>query len=163
MSPTEEARPDLAPAEKILEQMRKPYGTIGKDKLIPILQQVQQAYGYLPPPVLTWMSRETGIPTSRMHGVITFYAQFYTEAHGRHTVRCCQGTACHVKNGRRIAETISDELGVREGGTTDDMRFTFETVACLGTCFLAPVIMVDGDYYGQLTSNKIASILKKYE
>ncbi len=163
MTPSQESRHDLELAEKILKQARNPDGTIGKDELIPILQNVQKAYGYLPPPVLTWVSRQTGIPTSRMYGVITFYAQFYTEPHGRHTVRCCQGTACHVKNGRRIAETISSELGVAEGATTGDMRFTFETVACLGTCFLAPVIMVDGDYYGQLTPDKIASILKKYE
>ena len=107
MTPTQEKEHDLAPAEEILKQMRQPDGTIGKDKLIPILQDVQQAYGYLPPPVLTWISRETGIATSRMYGVITFYAQFYTEPHGRHTVRCCQGTACYVKNGRRIAETVT--------------------------------------------------------
>ena len=125
--------------------------------------ELQDAYGYLPPPVLSWVSKRTGIPTSRIYGVITFYAQFYLEPHGKHTIRCCQGTACHVKGGKRIADAIKQTLHVDEGGTTEDLRFTFETVACLGTCFLAPVMMVDNDYYGQLTADRIAGILNRYK
>ncbi|MBI9106004.1 MAG: NADH-quinone oxidoreductase subunit NuoE [Spirochaetales bacterium] len=133
------------------------------DSLIPILQKLQEAYGYLPVPVLKWVSGQTGIPTSRMHGVITFYTQFHTKPHGRHTVRICEGTACHVKGSPRISERISKELEIEPGATTKDMRFTFEIVACMGTCFLAPVMMVDEDYYGQLKPDKIKSILEKYE
>ncbi|TFG59050.1 MAG: NADH-quinone oxidoreductase subunit NuoE [Spirochaetales bacterium] len=149
---------DFKPAEEILQS----FGNLNHDKLIPLLQKIQEVYGYLPVPVLSWMSKKTGIPESRMHGVITFYSQFYTEPHGRHTIRCCEGTACHVKGSPRIADRIIEELNVKPGETTKDMRFTFETVACLGTCFLAPVMMVNNDYYGQLTADKVAPILKNY-
>jgi len=157
---------DMEAAEGILEDIRNARGGDGgpaAGDLIPILQRIQDAYGYLPPPVMQWVSERTGIPTARMYGVITFYSQFYTEPHGRHTIKCCQGTACHVKGGKRIAERITQLLDVEEGGTTSDMKFTFETVACLGTCFLAPVIMVDGDYYGRLTADKLEKILGQYE
>ena len=156
---------DLTGAEKILQEATA--GSEGReasaDLLIPLLQKMQDAFGYLPYPVLSWLSERTAIPLSRMYGVITFYSQFYTEPHGRHTIRCCQGTACHVKGGKRIAETIAGALEIEEGGTTADMRFTFETVACLGTCFLAPVMMVDDDYYGKLTPDRIKKILKNYD
>jgi NADH:ubiquinone oxidoreductase subunit E len=131
--------------------------------LIPLLQELQNGYGYLPMEVLKWVSGRTGIPMSRIYGVITFYTQFYLEPKGRHTIRCCEGTACHVKGGKRVAEAIVDELGVEAGGTTPDMKFTFETVQCLGTCFLAPVVMVDGDYYGEMTKDKLIKVLKQYE
>ena len=131
--------------------------------LIPLLQDLQDGYGYLPREILEWMSGQTGIPMSRIYGVITFYTQFYLEPKGRHTIRCCEGTACHVKGAKRIAESIADELDVEEGETTKDMKFTFETVQCLGTCFLAPVVMIDGDYYGEMTQDKLAKILKRYE
>ena len=155
---------DLKPAREIIESIKKSTNSRLdiSGRLIPSLQDLQSADGYLPIPVLHWVSRETRIPTSRMYGVITFYSQFYTEPHGRHTIRCCQGTACHVKGGKRIAEAIKKELEVGEGETTDDMRYTFETVACLGTCFLAPVMMIDNDYYGRLTPGRVPSILKKY-
>lgn len=149
---------DRRPAEEILRN----FEPVTPDKLIPLLQKLQEVYGYLPVPILTWMSGKTGIPESRMHGVITFYAQFYTEPHGRHTIRCCEGTACHVKGSPRIAERIEEELHIKPGETTEDMRFTFEAVACLGTCFLAPVMMVNNDYFGQLTPDKVAPILKNY-
>ena len=167
MAVASETEFELSIAEEILAGLgwtdRRDDGRDIAGQLIPLLQQLQDAYGYLPPPVLTWVSSHTGIPTSRMYGVITFYAQFYTEPHGKHTIRCCQGTACHVKGSRRIAEAIGHALDVEESGTTKDMLFTFETVACLGTCFLAPVMMVDGDYYGQLTPDRIAQILEKYD
>lgn len=161
----EETVIDMGIAEKILQSLgekRAEPGITGGD-LIPLLQAIQDAYGYLPHPVLSWLSGRTGIPLSRMYGVVTFYTQFYLEPRGRHTIRCCQGTACHVKGGKRIAETIAQVLDVEEGGNTSDMRFTFETVACLGTCFLAPVIMVNNDYYGQLTPDRIEKILESYK
>ncbi|OHB75543.1 MAG: NADH dehydrogenase [Planctomycetes bacterium RBG_16_55_9] len=131
--------------------------------LIPILQEVQKRYGYLPRDVLLEISERTKIPASRIYGVATFYEQFHLEPHGRHTVKCCRGTACHVKGGRQIIRAISRLLNIEPDQTTEDMRFTFETVACLGTCFLAPVMMVNNDYYGNLKPNRIEGILKKYE
>ena len=134
----------------------------GSNDLIPILQQIQNEYGYLPKDVLTEMSKRTGIPASRIYGVMTFYEQFHFKPQGRHMIRCCRGTACHVKDGTKITEEIKSQLGAEPGETTDDMRFTFETVACLGTCFLAPVIMIDNDYYGHLEPKDIKGILERY-
>lgn len=156
---------DLNPAQGIIEEFRRNLdpATGGiETRLIPLLQEIQEMYNYLPRPVLDLMCRETGIPASRVHGVITFYAQFSTTPRGRHTIRCCQGTACHVKGSERISERIREELGIEDGETTGDMRYTFENVACLGTCFLAPVMMIDGDYYGNLTSDRVPEILSEY-
>lgn len=134
----------------------------GQGALIPLLQEIQRAYGYLPKPILMEMSRRTGIEASRIYGVATFYEQFYLEPHGRHTIRCCRGTACHVKGGPKITKAVEQILGVKPGETTEDMRFTFETVACLGTCFLAPAMMINNDYYGHLDARKVKSILQGY-
>ncbi|MHC4727719.1 MAG: NADH-quinone oxidoreductase subunit NuoE [Planctomycetota bacterium] len=149
---------DTEPLEKILTSIPN----ADPNDLIPILQEVQKAYGYLPKPILMEVSERTGIPASRIYGVATFYEQFYLEPRGRHTVKCCRGTACHVRGGPDIIKAIEQALGIEQNQTTDDMRYTFETVACLGTCFLAPVIMVNNDYYGHLSSGKIKSILEKY-
>ena len=130
--------------------------------LIPILQQIQKAYGYLPPEVLQELCNRTGIAASQVYGVVTFYEQFYLEPHGRHTIKCCRGTACHVKGGPEIIRSVKRSLGIEPGETTDDMKFTFETVPCLGTCFLAPAMMVDSDYYGHLIAKNIDEILKNY-
>ena len=148
----------LEPLDEILESMPN----ADDCDLIPILQKIQAAYGYLPPSVLKAASDRTGIAASRIYGVATFYEQFYLEPHGRHTIRCCRGTACHVKGGRGIIKAIRRILGVEEGETTKDMLFTFETVACLGTCFLGPVMMVNNDYYGHLAPNKVKYILERY-
>jgi len=149
---------DLDPLDAILSRL----GDVTADKLIPMLQEIQGEYGYLPPEALMEASSRTGIPASRMYGVATFYEQFHLEPHGRHTIRCCRGTACHVRGGREIIRAVQRELGVEEGETTEDMKFTFETVACLGTCFLAPVMMVDNDYYGLLTPDKVKKALDSY-
>jgi len=148
----------LEPLDKILASMPN----AGFSELIPILQKIQEAYGYLPPSVMMVVSSRTGIAASRIYGVATFYEQFHLEPHGRHTIKCCRGTACHVKGGRDIIRAISRILRVQEGETTEDMRFTFETVACLGTCFLGPVMMVNNDYYGHLAPNKVRDILERY-
>jgi NADH-quinone oxidoreductase subunit E len=158
MDSCEEVALDLEPLDGILTSL----GDVNDDALIPVLQKIQKSYGYLPPKVLTEMSDRTGIPASRVFGVATFYEQFHLTPHGRYTIRCCRGTACHVRGGKKIIQAIMRNLDLEEGGTTDDMRFTFETVACLGTCFLAPAMMVNNDYYGHLTANKIKSILKSY-
>ena len=158
---------DLSPADLIVDEFdesaRKRGQKVGPGDLIPLLQQVQAEYGYLPLPVLAHVSERTGIPASRIYGVATFYSQFRFTKSGRHTIRCCRGTACHVRGSKDIADTLVRELNVEEGGTTEDMRFTFEVVACLGTCFLAPVIMVDNDYYGSVTPERVKEVLKSYE
>ena len=150
---------DLAPLEKILTSRE----TIESSDLVPLLQDIQAAYGYLPRTVLLEMSRRTGLPASQIYGVATFYEQFYLEPHGKHTIRCCRGTACHVRGAQEMIQTVNRELDISEGQTTEDMRFTFETVACLGTCFLAPVIMVNEDYYGNVTANMIKGIIERYK
>jgi NADH:ubiquinone oxidoreductase subunit E len=131
-------------------------------ELIPLLQKIQKAYGYLPEPVLVELSRRVGLSVSRIYGVATFYEQFHLAPRGRHTVRCCRGTACHVLGGHSVANAIQQVLNIEPGQTTEDLQFTFETVACLGTCFLAPVMMVDHDYYGHLSTDKIGDIFERY-
>jgi NADH-quinone oxidoreductase subunit E len=147
---------DTEPLEKILASMPNP----GPNDLVPILQQVQKAYGYLPKPILMAVSDRTGIAASQIYGVATFYEQFYLEPHGRYTVRCCRGTACHVKGGPNIIKTLKRTLGIEPGETTDDMEFTFETVACLGACALAPVMVIDGTYYGKMSYRKVGLVLE---
>ena len=134
----------------------------GQGNLIGMLQSVQEHFGYLPPECLTQFSRLIRIPLSRIYGVVSFYAQFYTEPRGRHTVRCCTGTACHVKGSSRILETVERILGISDGQSTGDMMFCVETVACLGTCFLAPVVVTDDAYFGDLTPGKLETILNNY-
>ncbi len=147
---------------KLLADILAPIENPDSSDLIPILQKIQAAYRYLPPEVLMELSDRAGIAASQIYGVVTFYEQFYLEPHGRHTIRCCRGTACHVKGGKGMIKTVSRTLDIEPGETTEDMQFTFETVACLGTCFLAPVMMVDNNYFGHLTANKIKNIIESY-
>jgi NADH:ubiquinone oxidoreductase subunit E len=130
--------------------------------LIPVLQEAQSLYGYLPEEVLKRISRGLKVPLSRIYGVVTFYAQFYLNPRGRHVIKSCQGTACHVRGAKGILESLKRELNVEPGGTTEDRNFSLETVACVGTCFLGPVIMIDYDYYGKLTPKRAVDVLKKY-
>ena len=152
-----ESSSDVALLDGILGSMK----VVHPSDLIPILQQIQKEYGYLPPDVMLEVSKKTGIPASRIYGVATFYEQFHLEPRGRHTIKCCRGTACHVKGGHNMIRTIAKTLDIDEGQTTEDMEFTFETVACLGACALAPVMVVDGLYYGKMTSNKTKGVLNR--
>lgn len=151
------ATPDLALLSTVLESIGDP----SDDKLIPILQKLQETYGYLPQEVVLEASRRTGIPASRMFGVISFYGQFYTEPHGKHTIRCCRGTACYVRGGNEVVEAVSNALGIQDGDTDDGMLFSFETVACLGACALAPVMVVDETYYGKMTARRAEKLLQR--
>lgn len=148
---------DLSKMEPILEKFRGQEGV-----LIPVLQEAQSIYGYLSEEVLAHIGRELKVPLSRIYGVVTFYAQFYLTPRGRHTVRVCRGTACHVRGGRSILNAVKENLGIEEDETTKDLNFSLETVACLGTCFLAPVMMVDRNYYGKLISHRVPSILHQF-
>lgn len=129
--------------------------------LIPILQKTQDIYGYLPVEALKEISRATRLPLSKIYGVVTFYAQFSLVPKGKHTVRVCRGTACHVRGGKSVLTTAKRVLGVGDGETTEDMQFTLETVACLGACALAPVAVVDGTYYGKVTAQRMEQIVKR--
>jgi len=148
---------DLSKIDEILKKYRGQDGA-----LIPLLQEAQGIYGYLTEEVLNAISRGLKIPLSRIYGVVTFYAQFYLTPRGRHTVRVCRGTACHVRGGMTIRKTVKQFLGVEENETTPDFKFTFETVACLGACALSPVLLVDKTYYGKLTPAKVGKVLKQY-
>jgi len=130
--------------------------------LIPLLQEVQDELGYIPPEAIEPIARATGLFPAQVQGVITFYEQFHTTPRGKNIVRVCRGTACHVRGGRTILKIVKQQLEVEEGETTPDMGFTLETVPCLGTCFLAPSMMVNKDYFGRLTPPKLRSILQQY-
>ncbi|MBI5967983.1 MAG: NADH-quinone oxidoreductase subunit NuoE [Deltaproteobacteria bacterium] len=131
--------------------------------LIPLLQRVQEELGYIPRQTVEPIAKALNLFPSQVQGVISFYAQFSMEPRGRNIVRVCRGTACHVRGGRTILKMVRQHLGVEEGRTTEDFKFTLETVACLGTCFLAPVMMVNRGYFGKLVPPKVRSILKQYE
>ena len=130
--------------------------------LIPLLQAIQEAFGYIPPDAIEPVSEALHLFPSQVQGVITFYAGFSLEPKGKYVVRVCRGTACHVKGGRSILRLMKKELGLAEGETSEDYRFTLETVACLGACFLAPTMMVNHTYYGRLSPAKVSSILSQY-
>jgi NADH-quinone oxidoreductase subunit E len=149
---------DLAPIGGLLDEL----GPVQHNDLIPILQRIQDLYGYLPRAVVDEVSRRTGIPASHMFGVATFYAQFHLQPRGRHSIKACRGTACHVRGSQAIVEAVSQELGIKDGQTTPDGRFTLETVACLGTCFLAPAVMIDDQYYGNLTPKAVAPTIQNF-
>jgi len=134
-----------------------------KGALISLLQQVQSKLGYLSPEAITEVSEFTGLSESYIFGVASFYSQFYFTRRGRHTIKVCLGTACHVRGGQGILDEISRHLGAQSGETTKDDRFSLERVACFGSCALAPVMVVDNDVYGRMTSAKAKQILEKYE
>ncbi len=130
--------------------------------IIPLLQAAQDGYGYVPQSAIEQISGVTGIPTAEIYGVITFYKQFRLKPLGRHLIRLCKGTACHVVGAEMIAQTMADELHVSPDETTDDGLFTFTIVACLGCCSLAPVVMVDEQTYGRMTPQKVRSLIRQY-
>jgi len=131
-----------------------------KGSLIPILQGAQELLGYLPAEVFRKISDETGIAVSELYGVATFYAQFRLNPVGRFIVKVCHGTACHVQNATAVTEALEDALGVKDGETTPDGIFTLESVACLGCCSLAPVMMIGDETFGKLTGTEAVKIIK---
>lgn len=149
-APPEEQPLDLSPLRNILEEFRGTRGAV-----ISILQRTQDVYGYLPRPVLKEISRRAHIPLNQLYGVATFYAQFHLKRRGRHLVRICDGTACHVRGAARNIEAVSDALAVAPGGTSPDYRYTVEIVYCLGSCGLAPVAVVDDKVCGRLNSGEL--------
>ncbi len=127
--------------------------------LIPILQDIQAEFGYIPRETMNETARFLGIPRSVVYGVVTFYAQFYLTRQGKHKIRVCLGTACHVRGGKRIMQRVQSKLGIKPGETTEDYLYTLERVACFGSCALAPVMAVDGKIYGNMTVPKVEGLL----
>ena len=146
---------DLAPLQEIIDEYKGQRGV-----LIPVLQRAQEVYGYLPREVLQAIAEGMGVPLSQVYGVVTFYAQFYLTRRGKHIIRTCDGTACHVRGAAKIIDTLTKELGIEPGETTPDYQFTFEVVYCLGSCGLSPVAVVDGRVVGRLVPEKIAQIVR---
>lgn len=153
------------PAEIDYQQVDKILAKYANDKgtLIPIMQEVQNLYNYLPKAVLEYLSQKTEIPLSEIYGVATFYSLFHLNPRGKYIIRCCQGTACHVRGGAGILAALEKHLGIKAGETTADGRFTLETVACLGACGLAPVMQVNEDTHGRMTPTKVPTILAGYK
>jgi len=133
-----------------------------RKNLIPVLQKVQEKLSYLPEESISEVAQFLRLSRNEVYGVASFYAQFRFERQGEHGVKVCQGTACHVRGGRRIMETVQRELGVQTGETTEDYEFSLERVACFGSCALAPVMVVDKTVFGRMTTVKAREVLDKY-
>ena len=129
-----------------------------QDELIPILQQVQLEYGYIPEHVMLTIAKFTGVPESRVYAVTTFYAQFRFTPIGRNHIIVCRGTACHVRGAPRIMDEIEKNLGIADGETTEDMEYSLETVACIGACGLSPCIMINRKVEAKMTPKKVAKL-----
>ena len=131
--------------------------------LIPVLEEAQVTLDYLPISIQERIAKGLNLPLAQVYGVVTFYSFFTMKPRGRHTIRVCLGTACYVRGGKTIAESIVKEFNVAEGETTSDRRFTYETVRCLGACGLAPVIVVDDNVHGRIKTQKMKSVLDEYQ
>lgn len=149
---------DLGLANEVIDKYLNMTGN-----LMPVLQGIQEAYGYIPEPTVHLAAERLNVYASQIYGVLTFYAQFHLEPRGKYIVRVCMGTACHVKGASRIGETIKDRLGIGHAETTEDLLFTAEYVACIGACGMAPVIMVNDATYGSITVQKTDEVIKKYK
>jgi NADH:ubiquinone oxidoreductase subunit E len=134
-----------------------------KENLIMILQAIQKQYNYLPRPALNYLSTKIGIPYSRIYGVATFYATFSLEPRGRNIISICTGTACHVRGAERIREQIAGKIHIQDGQTTEDGRFTLETVRCIGCCSLGPVVKINEDMHARLGTDEVEKVLNQYE
>lgn len=148
---------DLVSMEAVFEQYRNQKGA-----LIPILQKAQNIYGYLPPDVLKHVTHRLGLSISKVYGVATFYSQFYLERRGRHVLKLCDGTACHVKGMPTLLTAVEDNFHIQPGETSDDGQLTVEIVYCLGSCALAPVAVLDDKVMGRMRQEMLLRQLKKH-
>ncbi len=150
-----EEKVDLSLLDELIKKYKEKKGNI-----IPLLQGTQNIYGYLPREAFFKIAEETGISLSNLFGVATFYAQFRLDPVGKHIIKVCHGTACHVQNANMITDALEDVLKIKDGETTEDRLFTLESVACLGCCSLAPLMMIGEDTYGSLTGNEAVKVIK---
>jgi NADH-quinone oxidoreductase subunit E len=148
---------DLGPANHVIDK----YLTL-PGNLMPVLQGIQDEYGYVPRPTIDLVAERLNVYPSQIFGVLTFYAQFHLKPRGRFIIRVCVGTACHVQGAPRIVDTFFEKLGIGHAETTPDLRYTFEKVACLGACGMAPLAMVNDDTFGKMTVQKVEEIIAEY-
>ncbi len=146
---------DLSKIDPIINELKGKSGI-----LIPLLQKIQDVYGFIPKQAFSYVAERTNLRTSDMFGVATFYTQFRLNPVGKYIIKVCHGTACHVQGAKAITEALQDSLKVKDGETTEDKLFTLESVACLGCCSLAPVMMINGETYGKLTSKSATKIIR---
>lgn len=144
-------------AEEVIEKYKDIPGN-----LMPVLQGIQDAYGYVPKAAVVLVAERLNVYPSQIYGVLTFYAQFHLKPRGKYIIRVCMGTACHVLGAERIRETFFERIGIGHAETSTDKRFTFELVACLGACGMAPLAMVNDETYGKMTVQKVDEIVKEY-
>jgi len=149
------ARPDLKQIAQITARYQDQQWP-----LIPLLQEIQQEFGYIPPEAIDPIARACQLFPSQVQGVITFYQQLYTTPRGKKVVRVCRGTACHVRGGKTILKLVKQHLGLEEGQTTPDYEYTLETVACIGVCALAPNIVIGKDTHGNMNPKKVAQLFE---
>jgi len=149
---------DLSAVDEAIER----YGT-EPAAAIPILLDLQDAYGYMPLEALRYVTERTDITPDQIYGVVTFYTRFRMTPVGEHIILVCHGTSCHVRGAVNITQAICDTLDVEEGGTTKDNKYTLEKVACLGCCSLSPCMMIDDKVYGRLTRKKVQKVFKRLE
>lgn len=142
--------------EKLQEILSRHTGE--RNELIPIMQEAQEEFRYLPLEVMLEIAKFLHLPPSAVFGVSTFYAQFKLVPSGKRIIRVCRGTACHVRGGARILREVEKRLGIKQGETTEDLEETLETVACIGACALAPTMTIDKETHGQMTTKKVAEI-----
>jgi len=129
--------------------------------LIPLVQRIQNEFGYIPPQSIPVIAKLLGLFPSQVQGVISFYAQLYTKPRGRRVVRVCRGTACHVRGGKTILKLVKQQLGIEEGQTTPDLEYTLETVACIGVCALAPNMVIGDHVHGHLNPKRVEQLLRR--
>ncbi len=144
-----------------VKQVLKKYGN-DKTALIDILHDTQASIGYLPKAALEAISAGLGVPLSKVFSITTFFKAFRLTPRGRHLISVCMGTACHVRGADKVLEQIEQELGIKSGDNTPDLKFTLETVNCIGSCALGPMVIIGDDYHGQVTPESIVPVLKQY-
>lgn len=154
----EEEEIDLTAANQVIDKYIDMTGN-----LMPVLQGIQEEYGYIPEATVHLAAERLNVYTSQIFGVLTFYAQFHLKPRGKYIIRVCMGTACHVKGAGRIGDAVKDNLGIGHAETTEDLLFTAEYVACIGACGMAPVIMVNDATYGSISVQKTNEVVDKYK
>lgn len=154
----EEDEIDLTAANQVIDKYLDMTGN-----LMPVLQGIQEEYGYIPEATVHLAAERLNVYTSQIYGVLTFYAQFHLKPRGKYIIRVCMGTACHVKGAGRIGDAVKENLGIGHAETTEDLLFTAEYVACIGACGMAPVIMVNDATYGSISVQKTNEVVDKYK
>ena len=148
--------------EEKVEEIIREYDS-SRDSLISILQDVQSEYRYLPESILKLVARKLGLPLIQVYGVATFFKAFSLKPRGKHLLSVCLGTACHVRGAPAVLDEVERKLCIEPGETSEDMQFTLETVNCLGACALGPIIVVDGEYHGQIVPGKVQATINRYK